>query len=118
MNLNEFYEKVGGSLDEVMGRLMNEARIMKYLDKFRNSTEVQDFYTALNAEDYETAFRGAHSLKGMCANLGIGNLQRSSSDVCEALRPGVKPSGDISDLLAKMDEDYKTFNEAIKELMP
>lgn len=37
---------------------------------------------------FETAFRAAHTLKGICANLGFKSLFEVSYDITEALRAG------------------------------
>lgn len=43
---------------------------------------------AMDAGDVETAFRAAHTLKGICANLGFKSLFEVSYDITEALRAG------------------------------
>ena len=43
---------------------------------------------AMDAGDVETAFRAAHTLKGICANLGFKLLFEVSYDITEALRAG------------------------------
>lgn len=43
---------------------------------------------AMEAGDVETAFRAAHTLKGICANLGFKSLFEVSHDITEALRAG------------------------------
>ena len=110
MNLNEFYEAVGGKYDEVLGRLAKEERILKYLNKYVDNPDYEDLVSALNAEDYEAAFRHSHNLKGVAANLGLGNLFEASHAICEELRPCVKPDKDISGML----EAVKLANEAVK----
>ena len=116
MNLTEFYPLVGGNYSEVKGRLLKDERIYKYVRMFVKDTSYSDFAPALAAEDYLTAFRCAHTLKGLCANLGLENLREAASDVCEALRPGVKPEGDISGLIAVMDREYAAAVEAVNAL--
>ena len=41
-----------------------------------------------DAGDVEAAFRAAHTLKGICANLGFKALFEVSYDITEALRAG------------------------------
>ena len=114
--LDTFYDMVGGDLKEVRGRLMKDERIRKYLRMFPKDPSFEAFQPAFDAGDYMVAFRCAHTLKGLCANLGLGDLQRSSTEVCEALRPGVKPEKDITNLIIEMDKDYEVALEAINAL--
>ncbi len=41
--------------------------------------------------DTETAFRAAHTLKGICMNLGFDRLYEASYDITEVLRAKKKP---------------------------
>lgn len=49
---------------------------------------IKECYEAMDAGDVETAFRAAHTLKGICANLGFKSLFEVSYDITEALRAG------------------------------
>ena len=117
MTIDEFYLEVGGEYSAVLGRLMTDQRILKFIAKFPGAKDYSEFKEALAAEDYPTAFRAVHSLKGVCLNLEFGNLARSSSVVCELMRPGVKPEIDISGLVADIDRDYRATLEAIGKLL-
>ena len=117
MDYISFFDKVGGSYDEVMSRLLKKERIQKYLTKFLSSTEYTDLKEALAAQNIEPAFRASHSLKGVCANLGLGTLMNSSSELCEALRPLVLPDYDITPMVEKVDHDYAEAINAIHQLI-
>ena len=81
MDLKEFYAQIGGSFDAVLSRLCSES-----------FNQLKD---ALAAQDWETAFRAAHTLKGVAQNLDFGDLGRSAAALTEALR-GPKPLEDYS----------------------
>ena len=51
--------------------------------------------TAVAIKDWESAFRAAHTLKGVAQNLDFGDLGRSAAALTEALR-GPKPLEDYS----------------------
>lgn len=112
MDLKEIYVMMGGDYEDVLERLMSEERIVKYLKKFKDNTDFADLEKTLNEQDYETAFRHAHNLKGMCLNLGMTQLYRSSATICETLRNG-KPTVDVKPLLEDVRCDYKRVIEAI-----
>ena len=105
MDLRSIYEAVGGNYDDCISRLMTEDRMKKYLGKFVASPEYQDMINAFESKDYEVAFRSSHSLKGMCANLGLTKLGQSASELCETVRNGA-PTIDISGLLDEVKKDY------------
>ena len=96
MTLQEFYASIDSSYDAVLGRLMKESFVLKYLKKYLNTTDVQDMLNALAEENYPDAFRFAHNLKGMAANLELQPLRQTAEVLCEALRPGKKPEIDIT----------------------
>ena len=115
MTLKEFYNEINGSYEEVLGRLMNDKRIYKYLFKFPASDDYKCFKEALAEEKWEEAFRFSHNLKGVCLNLGLGDLTTAAVDVCESLRKG-KPEIDISGMLELLAEKYDEIVTKIGEL--
>ena len=74
--------------EDVLKRLMNEARIQKFALMFKKDPSMSQLTQAMDAGDVETAFRAAHTLKGICANLGFKSLFEVSYDITEALRAG------------------------------
>jgi HPt (histidine-containing phosphotransfer) domain-containing protein len=115
MTVKECYEKMGADYEDVLQRLMNDTLITKFLHKFMEKNPYADIETALAAEDYETAFRHAHSLKGVCLNLSFTKMFESSNALCEELRNG-KPQKDITPLLEQVKSDYNQVVEAIRSL--
>ena len=87
MTLQEFYASVDESLDEVLNRLHKEERITKYLGLFLQDPSFSNLEKAFEEEDIEQAFRAAHTLKGVAANLGFQKLYEASSALTEDLRP-------------------------------
>lgn len=113
--LREIYEKMNGDYDSVIGRLRSDSVVKKFLIKFLNYNYDSLIRDALDKGDYEIAFREAHNLKGICANLSMDALGRSAGELTEALRGG-KPEGDISGLLEAMQKDYDMTVEALAVL--
>lgn len=104
MDLRQCYDTFSGDYDGVMGRLLSEERVKKFLRMFVCDESFSTLCSALESGDYETAFRAAHTLKGTCANLGITALQNSASEITEALRGGVNNGADA--LLQRVKDDY------------
>lgn len=115
MSLSEIYEKIQGNYDSVFDLLHSDEKIVKFLVKFSQTDNYELIDSALQNQDYETAFREAHNLKGICDNLGLSLLQKSASAVTEALRGG-KPQNDITPLMDALKKDYSMTIDAIKPL--
>lgn len=116
MTLRDIYQQIQGDYDSVISRLRDEERVKKYLVKFVNNKMDTLIHNALAENDFETAFREAHNLKGVCANLNLDALQKSASDLTEALR-GRNPEGDISALVDAMQRDYDMTVGVLQELV-
>lgn len=76
--------------EEGISRLMNNEEIyLKYLKKFAAGDE---YYTrlveAFNINDYNAAFKAAHTLRGNVGNLAINTMYAILVDMTEALRIG------------------------------
>lgn len=111
MTLQECYAAMGGDYAGALSRLQMEKVVSKFVLKFLNDKSYELIRTSLAAENYEEAFRGAHTLKGVCQNLSFDRLAASSSALCEALRNGCSPEAGA--LAAQVDEDYQITVDAI-----
>ena len=113
MTLKECYAAMGGDYDEVMGRLRSERLVQKFVLKFLNDGSYQLLLDSLAAGDREEAFRAAHTIKGVCANLAFNDLQESSEQLTEALRDGKPAQPGEEELLARVKADYDRVYQAI-----
>ena len=114
MELKEVYEKIGGDYDDVVRRLMGEKLVRKFLLKFLDDKSYADLERTLSEGDYKEAFRAAHTLKGVCLNLGFTELYKVSAELTEVLR-GRETAGSDA-LYAQVKEQYTTLTDAIREL--
>lgn len=115
MNLKEFYTKIGGSYDAVLSRLGSENMIRRFVLKFAGDPTFESLTHGFSEGDPETAFRAAHTLKGVCSNLGFDRLLNVASELTEDLRP--KSFTDRSEsLLAEVKTEYDALIAAIGEL--
>ena len=73
-----------------------------------------DLKEALEVRDAERAFRAAHTLKGVCLNLGFDRLYETSAALTEDLRGRDINAGDR--LFPELTERYEQLTEAIREL--
>lgn len=114
MTLQECYAAMGGDYAGVTSRLPTERMVQKFVLKFLNDGSYDLLVRSMEAEDYAEAFRAAHTIKGVCQNLGFSRLYESSSELSEAMRDG-KPLADPA-LLERVKEDYAATAGAIRAL--
>lgn len=88
MTIQECYKKMGADYQEVLGRLHNEAMICKFVRMFLQDDSFHILEDGLRRGDVKEAFRGAHTLKGVCQNLGFSNLYAPAYTLTETLRAG------------------------------
>ena len=78
MTIQECYEAIGGNYEDVLRRLPSEALIRKFTLKFLEDQSYPLLKQSLGDNNYEEAFRGAHTLKGVCQNLSFDRLYEVS----------------------------------------
>ena len=78
MTIQECYEAIGGNYEDVLRRLRSEVLIRKFTLKFLEDQSYSLLKQALGDNNYEEAFRGAHTLKGVCQNLSFDRLYEVS----------------------------------------
>ena len=110
MTIRECYDELGLDFDAVLSRLVNEKFALKFLD----DPSFQNLKDALDSKDVETAFRAAHTLKGVCLNLGFDNLYPSSKDLTELLRAGSMDG--YEDLFVEVEKEYNRTCEALRKV--
>ena len=79
MTTKECYEKIGSNYESVLSRFGNEALVKRFALKFLKDPSYAELKEALEAHDAERAFRAAHTLKGVCLNLGFDRLYETSA---------------------------------------
>lgn len=115
MELKECYEIMGADYQEVFGRLRADDRIKRFLNLFVKDESFCLLQTSMDAQDYQTAFRAAHTLKGVAMNLSLTKLANSSSALTEALRDG-EPKGDVGAMFETVKADHQLAVETIGKL--
>ena len=119
MTLKECYAAFGGDLEALLARLPSERLVGKLLRRFPEDGSFRELCAAVPAGDLEAAFRCSHNLKGLCLNLELPGLLRSSSALTDALRPGSDHRPElVEDLLEQVRQDYEAVCDAIRQLDP
>ena len=79
---------MGANYEDVLKRLYNEGMICRFTLMFLNDDSYPKLEQALKEGNVKEAFRAAHTLKGVCQNLGFTNLYQPTYDLTEVLRTG------------------------------
>ena len=88
MTIQECYKKMGADYEDVLKRLYSEGMIRKFARMFLDDDSYPKLERSLKEENVEEAFRAAHTLKGVCQNLGFTNLYQPTYGLTEVLRAG------------------------------
>lgn len=112
MTIQECYKQIGGDFEGVQKRFGGAALVEKFAIKFLSDSSFQDLEEGLKEQDAEKAFRAAHTLKGICLNLGFDALYEVSAALTEKLR-GMELAGCEADFAA-VKERYEKSVAAIK----
>lgn len=112
MTIRECYGLMGSDFNSVLSRLGSEAIISRVAVKFLNDPSFADLKSALADGRVEDAFRAAHTLKGVCVNLGFDKLYKCSSELTELLRAGRTDGADV--LFAEIEKNYEMTVSALR----
>ena len=115
MTIQECYQALGGSYDDLVKRLLNASLVKRFIAKFLQDDSFEKLSASIRDGRREEAFRAAHTLKGVCQNLGFGKLSASTEKLTELLRPQTEefPAGAAA-LLEEVTRDYAETTEAIR----
>lgn len=86
MTIQECYQSLGGNYAEVQQRLPSDRLIKRFITKFLDDGSYAELSQAMASGQREQAFRAAHTLKGVCANLSFTRLLTSVSALTDLLR--------------------------------
>ena len=114
MTLKECYAALNGDYEEAMGRLRSERLVQKFVLKFLDDGSFDLLCRSMESGDQPEAFRAAHTIKGVCANLAFNTLLASSEELTEALREGKPPQPGEEELAARVKADYERTRQAIQ----
>ena len=106
--------EMGSDYEGVLGRMGSEAMIKRFALKFLQDPSFNNLKENLEKNDGEEAFRAAHTLKGVCLNLGFDELYEASAEITEKLRG--KETAGSEDMFQKVEEKYQKTVNAIKGL--
>lgn len=97
-----------------LGRLMNNKKIyFKLLKSFVDQKMVDGLVVSMNSDDFSKIAQEAHALKGVTANLGLKELNKSAVDIEAKAKSGTK----TSELIPSLKEADKEASQSIDTLL-
>ena len=110
--LKQAYSELGADYEGVTQRLMGDELVARFVGKFFEDKSFENLRAALAAKDVKAAFMAAHTLKGICQNLGFDNLYAPSSELTEVLRADSLEGAD--ELFAQVEAEYNRTADVLK----
>ncbi len=115
MTIEEFYEKIGGDYNNIVGRLCNDAIISKFVLKFTNEKSYDELMVAVEENDIQMAIAAAHKMKGVVANLSFNKMFVILNDILAWLREENQKTINM-DMIEKLTAAYNETIQCINEL--
>lgn len=117
MTTEECYALIGGDYADALRRLRSDKWINDFLAMFLEDNSYNLLLKAIEAGDFDEAFRMAHTLKGICANLSLTSLFEPAQALTEALREEKRDIEAAGSFLPKVKEEYQRAAEGINCLL-
>ncbi|MCM1136176.1 MAG: Hpt domain-containing protein [Clostridium sp.] len=106
--------EAGIDFDGLSARIpLKEDFILRLLGKFPKEQCYGGLINAMEAKDYEEAFKHAHNLKGVSGNLEMSRLTKAASELTEKLR--AKKYDDLAGDYETLKDEYQQVLTVINE---
>ena len=113
--IEEFYKKINGNYETAISRMQNDERILKYLKFFLMDESYKNLEGGINSGDCEAAFRGAHTLKGVCQNIAFTAFSTIVEQITEELR--AKDFEKAKQTFIQVEIEYKKIIDEINKII-
>lgn len=115
MDIKDVYTGLGEDTERVLARFGgNTSLLERFVRKFGEDPTYGNLMKSLGDQDYPEIERGAHTLKGVAANLGFDRLSETAAAVVRAVRESKIDT--IPKLSESMSEEYKKVIDCIAGL--
>lgn len=108
---------VGVEYDEVLKRFMGkEDFYLRMLKKFLDDTNYSGLKQTVEDKNWKEAFTYAHTVKGLCGNLGLGAIMEYAGPLTEELRSEPYDEESIMHHMRHVTKAYDKTVEVIRSL--
>ena len=111
--LSDFYEEVGGDIMNVLERLEDIDTVEMFVLGFPSDPSYSMLLKSLQENDLKSAFRAAHTIKGISYTLGFQSLGDCAAKLCDKLREVMLPSATV---MQQLETEYNRVLTAIKRI--
>lgn len=112
-DIKSAYDKIGADYADAKRRLVSDDLVARFAIKFLADDSFSKLEAGMAARDVKAAFMAAHTLKGVCSNLGLTNLFEPASQLTEILRAGTFDGAD--ELFVQVKDQYEKTVAALSE---
>lgn len=116
-NFRRQLEENGADVEMTLDRFMrNEDMYLRFLARFLEDQNYGNLEQNLKAGQYEEAYKYAHTLRGLSANLGLDPIQKAVYELLEELRGRKNEEVDaarVNGTWQKIQETYARFVDVI-----
>lgn len=115
LSLLEFAQAVSMDLEATLARFgQNQGLLLRFLRQFPQDESMSLVTSSLAKGDDHGLEYAAHSLKGLSANLGLGQVYQDSSRLVKAVRE--KDHASFAQLAAQLEKSHRAAVEAVSQL--
>lgn len=115
--MREKLEEVGVQYDEVLARFMGkEDFYLRMLKKFLDDKNYEGLKQAVEQKNWPEAFTYAHTVKGLCGNLGLGALLEYIVPLTDEVRAQPYDEAKIMEYMDSVTQAYEKTVETIRSL--
>lgn len=109
--IKALYQIADGDYAGVIGRLRTNDRVAKFVTMFADDASYNNLVDNMASQNWDEAFRAAHTLKGISRDMGFVSLSKCTSEITGALRAGDHETA--QELLPTVQEEYRRVADAI-----
>lgn len=115
--MKEKLQTVGVKYDEVLKRFMGkEDFYLRMLRKFLDDKNYEELKKAVDEKRWKDAFAYAHTVKGLCANLGLDGILEYAVPLTDEVRSEPYDEEKIFAYMEQVSERYDQTREVIQSL--
>lgn len=115
--MREQLETLKIQYDEVLGRFLGkEDFYLRMLKKFLDDKNFEGLEQSTQEKNWQEAFKYAHTIKGLCGNLGLDGILEYVVPLTEELRNEPYNEQLIADYMAGAVQEYRKAVEVIAAL--
>ena len=111
MNIQEFYDSIDESYENVSSRMMGN---QKLVEKFVDDPTYGQIKEAVDKMDYDEILRTTHTMKGIASNLEFTHLQQKSAKAVDMIRAGQRE--EVLPVIGEIEKEYQKVIEQIQKL--